>query len=182
MTIPTRARCLMLMEESRMPLHIQKHSLTVTEIACYVGDLLNGNGMRLDLGLVEAGALLHDIAKGRCIVTGENHAEVGGRMVRGWGYGSVAAIVESHVFITEELVRGPITEALVVNYSDKRVRHDEIVTLEERFLDLVERYAGTREHEAAIKKSLELSLRLEEKIFCNLSLEPGELLRLLPGT
>jgi putative nucleotidyltransferase with HDIG domain len=166
------------MEEVQMPPHIRRHSFTVAEVACYLASRLNENSVRMDLSLVESGALLHDIAKGRCIRTGENHAEVGAMMAREWGYLQIAPIIESHVHIDETFIREPVTEAVVVNYADKRVRHVEVVTLEDRFLDLMERYGKTPTHIAGMQKKLELFLRLEEMIFAHLSIQPDDLLEL----
>jgi hypothetical protein len=89
--------------------------------------------------------------------------------------------VEAHVFLEEAFLGGPLTESVLVNYSDKRVRHDEIVTLEERFEDLMDRYAKTPEHIVRMKKLLEVSRRLEEKIFDGLSIGPNGLLGLTFG-
>lgn len=178
MIIPTRTQCFALMEEVVMPDHIRMHSLTVAEVARFLTVRLNEDFVGLDPELVDAGALLHDIAKGRCIRTGENHAEVGGSMLREWGYISIAPIVESHVHICEDSVRAPLSEAIIVNYADKRVRHDEIVSLEDRFRDLVDRYGKSVEHADGIMKKLELFLRLEEKIFEPLAIGPEDLLGL----
>ncbi len=158
-----------------MPPHIRKHCTTVAAVALYLTGSLNGGPAPLNRDLVEAGALLHDIAKGKCIGTDEDHARLGGTMVRQWGYEAVAPIVEAHVFFDESLLHGPITESVLVNYADKRVRHDEIVTLEDRFADLMERYGKTPAHIGKMKKMLEVSRRLEEKIFDGLSIGPADL-------
>lgn len=178
MLIPTRTQCFSLMEDVAMPDHIRLHSLTVAEVARFLTARLNEDSVGLDPDLVDAGALLHDIAKGRCIRTGEDHAEVGGSMLREWGYLSIAPIVESHVHISEDSVSAPLNEAVIVNYADKRVRHDEIVTLEDRFHDLVARYGKSVEHADRIMKKLELFLRLEEKIFETLAIGPDAVLDL----
>ena len=38
-------------------------------------------------------------------------------------------------------------------YADKRARHDQFVTLEERFEDLLVRYGDTEEHRQGIRQS-----------------------------
>ena len=172
--IPTRDQCLSLMEQVHMPAHIRRHSLQVAEIAVYLGERLNQNSIRLNLPLLEAGALLHDLGKEHGIITGESHADVGGRMVREQGYPLLSPIVEEHVSLDWPRLLGPVTESLVVNYADKRVKHDEIVSLEERFDDLGTRYARTEEHKAILRNRLKLYLILEEKIFGHLTVIPAD--------
>ena len=174
MPFPSRDQCLSLMEQVCMQAHIQKHSFMVTEIALYLGRLLNRNGIRLNVDLLEAGALLHDIAKPRSIVTGERHAELGARMLEDWGYPEVAQIVREHVNMDPQFAGGPVTESVLVNYADKRVKHYEIVTLEERFTDLIARYARTEEHGALLNRKLSLYQVLERRIFFHLEITPVE--------
>jgi uncharacterized protein len=176
MLIPTREQCLRLMEKKRMPAHIQQHSFKVAQIAVYLGVQLNLQGARLKLPLLEAGGLLHDIAKEHCLRTGENHAAVGGAMVSELGYPSLAPIVEQHISIDPADLDRPFREALIVNYADKRVKHAEVVSLEQRFGDLTERYGHTEERKARIQRNLDLFLQLESKIFGGLSFRPDQVM------
>jgi uncharacterized protein len=164
------------MEENHMPAHIQEHSCKVAQIAVLLGSQLNACGTRLALNLLEAGGLLHDIAKERCLRTGENHAKVGGDMLRASGYPLLAPIVEEHITINPPDLDRPFRESLIVNYADKRVRHTEVVSLTERFDDLADRYAHTPESKARLRRNLELFLQLEGKIFGGLAIRPDDLL------
>ncbi len=174
MIIPTRNECLSLMHETSMPLHIQKHCLMVTAIAVYLGARLKDNGIELNMELIEAGALLHDIAKPQSLTTGERHNELGAKMVLDWGYLQIAPIVREHVFLDMERATGPFTEALIVNYSDKRVKHDRIVTLEERFEDLIVRYTKTPEQGIMLRERMRLYTILEARLFERLTISPTE--------
>lgn len=178
MLIPTRDQCLDLMARERMPHHIQRHSKVVTRVALYLSRQLNRNGVRLNLDLVESAGLLHDIAKARCIETGENHASVGAQMLQKWGYPLLAPIVEEHISFDPASLKEPLTESLIVNYADKRVKHDEIVTVEDRFHDLIERYAKTQEVREILLEKLNQYLLLEQKIFEHISVEPADLVHL----
>jgi len=181
MTIPTRSQCLALMAQSRMPEHIRKHSITVARVAVWLGHLLNQNSVRLDLKLLEAGALLHDIAKAESLATRERHEDLGARMLESWGYPLLSPIVREHVILEASALAGPITESLVVNYADKRVKHDQIVPLDDRFSDLIGRYAKTGEHRSWLQAKFELYLLLEAKIFEHLSVTPEDLAGLCPA-
>jgi uncharacterized protein len=178
MMIPTRSQCLALMEQTQMPEHIQKHSITVAHVAVFLGGLLNQNGVRLNLGLLEAGALLHDIAKARTLSTGQRHEDLGAGMLESWGYAMLSPLVREHVILESSALLGPITESLVVNYADKRVKHDQIVPLKDRFYDLIGRYAKTSEHRTWLRTKFELYLLLESKIFEHLTISPKDLGRL----
>jgi uncharacterized protein len=163
------------MKKNCMPTHIQRHSFIVANIALVVGGELHARGIRLNLDLLLAGGLLHDIAKAHCLNTGQNHAVVGGEMVREMGYPLLAEIVESHIAIHPTDLEFPFSESLLVNYADKRVKHDQVVTLEDRFGDLADRYGHTPERKTRLQKNLDLYLQLENRLFENLSLQPPDL-------
>jgi len=155
-----------------MPLHIQKHSILVTEIALFLSKLLNRNGTKLDLTLVEAGGLLHDIAKAQSLSSGKRHEKLGAKLLHDWGYVRLASIVQDHVSLDLIRLNGPITESLMVNYADKRVKHDQVVTLEERFFDLIDRYARTPEHQIHLQQRFRQYSVLEQRIFDHLTIRP----------
>jgi uncharacterized protein len=178
MIIPTRSQCLELIEQVGMPEHIKEHSFVVARIALYLGSLLNQNSLCLNLQLLEAGALLHDIAKARTLATGERHEDVGARMLEDRGYAMLSSIVKEHVVLDASVLLGPVTESLLVNYSDKRVKHDQVVSLKDRFSDLICRYAKTKEHRGWLLEKSNLYLRLESKIFEHLAITPSDLTQL----
>jgi uncharacterized protein len=169
---PTPRQCLTLMREAGMPLHIQRHSRMVAAISVTVARLLNESGLTLNIEIVHAGALLHDIAKIKSLQTGGDHSKAGAEMLEELGFLQLALIVREHITLDLQRVNGPLTESLVVNYADKRVKHDEIVTIDSRFKDLMERYAMTEEQRARMVKRLKLYQRLEKKIFDRLSIDP----------
>jgi putative nucleotidyltransferase with HDIG domain len=155
-----------------MPDHIRRHSLLVTEVALFLAHGLNGNGSKLDLGLIEAAALLHDIGKISSFDTGEDHAVLGAQMLEGIVDPAIAGIVGEHISLDASQVAGPITESLLVNYSDKRVRHDQVVSIEERYRDLIARYAKSPSNEQFLRKKLGLYVELERTIFSHLTIAP----------
>lgn len=172
MGIASRAECLELLRRFNMPDHIVRHSLLVTKLALFLAAGLNNNGSRLDLRLIEAGALLHDIGKMPSLQTGENHALVGAGMLDGLVDPSVARIVGEHISLDISQVDGPVTESLLVNYSDKRVRHDQVVSVEDRYDDLIARYAKSPSHEELLRRKLDLYRELEHTIFSHLPIAP----------
>src|SRR5208283_426443 len=97
MLIPSRTECLELLRQFDMPHHIRRHSLLVAEVALFVAAGLNRNSSRLDLRLLEAAALLHDIGKMSSLKTGEDHAALGARMLDGIVDPAVSRIVYEHI-------------------------------------------------------------------------------------
>jgi len=174
MLIPSRTECLELLQRFDMPHHIRRHSLLVAEVALFLAARLNRNSSRLDLRLIEAAALLHDIGKASSLLTGGDHAALGAHMLDGIVHPDVSRIVEEHISLVPSQVAGPITESLVVNYSDKRVMHDRVVSVEERYEDLIVRYAKGPSHEQILRRKLDLYSALETTVFSHLSIAPHD--------
>ena len=174
--IPTKEECLNVMKKYNMLENIVSHSLLVNSVALYLSEELNKRGENLNLLKVQAGALLHDITKTRSIETGEDHANTGSVLLKMLGYNPISEIVRQHVIINDTVNLPSVSEIEVVYYADKRVKHEEVVTLEERFNDLRKRYATTKEKESAINLLEKQSKELEEKIFSRLDMTPDVLL------
>jgi len=147
----------------------------VARVAGAMGEALNQKGGKLKLPLILAGALLHDIAKTRSVREGGNHVAMGRKMVLEMGYPEVAWLVGSHVDLGPEIAN-TIDEATVVNYGDKRVEHDKVVPLRERFEALVTRYGKTAEDRVRFQQMYGNMERLEKQIFGRISLSPDDLI------
>ena len=158
--IPDRKTCLQMMDNYDMLPNIKDHSILVADLAIIIGRQLNKNGSELDLDLIEAAALLHDITKTKSIKTGENHCKSGGKLLRNLGYQRISEIVEQHVL--PDKIEGNVSEEEVVCYADKRILHDKIVSLDERFEYLLERY-GKNEKSVSFVNEARLKLLVIEK-------------------
>ena len=182
MPIPSLEECLALMDSHGMLPNIREHSFRVSQVAVFLGEALAAAGYSLQLPLIEAGALLHDLGKTPCLGTGHNHALWGAEILRDLGFQEVAQVVAEHVYLEPgNGGSGFFREAEVVNYADKRVLHDQVVTLSHRFADLKERYGRTPEARARIAVNQANTLVLEEKLFAPLKLAPDDLLQLNHG-
>lgn len=179
--IPSVDECLHLMERHEMMPNIRRHSLMVARVAVIMGEALNKKKGHLNIALIVAGALLHDIAKTQSLREGGNHVEMGRKIVLEMGYPEVAWIVGRHVDSGSEIAK-TIDEAAVVNYSDKRVQHDKVVPLEERLKDLVTRYGKTPKKSARLQEMATNIERLEKEIFSRISLSPDDLKSMVQGT
>ena len=91
---------------------------SVARVALCLGENLVAHFPELNMVLIEAGALLHDIAKTECIKTKGNHIQWED-MVRAMGYDRVARIVSLHVRLEDEYyLNGKLDEAVLVHYAD----------------------------------------------------------------
>ncbi len=182
--IPNRETCLKILRENGVPEHIINHSLTVERVALFIAreinTITNRDDNKLDYDLISAGALLHDIAKIKAMEEGEHHGELGEKMVKEMGFPKVADSVKQHIRLDSYDKMGEITEEEVINYADKRVTHDSVVSMSERFSDIRHRYGkDSRVILARIEKSRKLTLIIEERIFEGLPFTPDDLLILM---
>jgi len=162
---PTRDHCLELMDRFDMKPNIRAHSITVCNIALAIGEAVRARGVDVDLPLVEAGALLHDITKTRSLKTREDHAQTGRVLLEELGFPRTGEIVGQH-----NLPKAPpdrLTPAEIVSYSDKRVVHDRPVTLDDRFAYLLQTYGeipNAARFFAVIRRRMEAIERKIERV------------------
>jgi len=177
---PSIDQCKAWMDSYEMLDNIRAHSYLVARVAELLVDELNRVGKTPDVAdkqLVIAGGLLHDIAKTLCIRTGCHHARVGREICQEIGYPHLGELVEEHVYLknfTSELYKEGLFGAKeIVNYADKRVRHDEIVSLSERLSYILERYGhGDPAREKLIRKNFSFTTELEQFLFSFLDFSP----------
>jgi len=177
--IPSVAQCFRLMEEYRMLANIRNHSIIVARIATRLAEELRGDGHELLLPLVVASALLHDIGKTACLDSDRDHAAYGREICLAHGLDKLAEIVGDHVRFRDNSL-GTFSEYDIVFYADKRVNHDQVVSLEEREIYILERYGRNDPHRLAIIREHCRSWRLvEERLFTRLKFAPAELAGLI---
>jgi putative nucleotidyltransferase with HDIG domain len=157
--------------------NIVAHSIQVCRVGMCLVDHLKLPDSRLNGQLVQAAALLHDITKTRSFKTEENHAQTGEQVLTDFGYPQVGDLVRQHVRLDNYSETQHLSEAVIVNYADKRVLHDRIVSLDERMGYILERYGTRREHKHRIQLLWEKTAALEEHIFKHLPFSPDDLNR-----
>lgn len=172
-TIPSRTECLKLMDQFEMLDNIKSHSLKVARAAeTIITSLIEviPSSQLPEKQLVIAGALLHDIAKTPCLKDGCQHSELGAEICKELGYENLAEIVKEHVILSDysstQCHSGYFRAKEIVYYADKRVKHDQVVTLEDRLMYIISRYSKGDAHiETHIKKNFETALDLEKALF-----------------
>ena len=96
-------------------------------------------------------------------------------MLTDLGYPEIGSIVRQHVILDSYEADTPITEEEIVNYSDKRILHDRIVSLARRMEYIQNRYCIKKRFADLFEIMKTNTLGLEKKLFKPLDLEPDEL-------
>jgi len=152
--VPPRAECLRLLDEWRVPAHIRRHSVAVAAVAARMGTALNEAGAWLNLGLLEAAALLHDVCRQE-----PAHAAAGAALLRASGLPRVAGIVAGHMDPPRALGAVPDERALLY-LADKLVREDRVVPLADRLAGTLERVGADEQAKAVARRRLEAAMRI----------------------
>ena len=175
MKIPTKNACFRLIQRMKMMSHILDHSTQVCRVAMCLATHLKGNPVCINLRLVQAAALLHDITKTRSFKTGENHASTGAELLTDLGYPDVGNIIRQHVSLDSYFESELPKEVEIVNYADKRVLHDKIVRLEQRKAYIFKKYGKSMEDKNRLERLWENTAMLEQWIFRFLPFSPQDL-------
>jgi uncharacterized protein len=158
--IPSPETTMEILEKYRVPPHILLHSEMVRKVALAIAACLETAGLPLDSAAVDRASLLHDLCKMDALQSGKDHALMAQEELNRLGYPFIGEIVGQHV----RLKTLDINEAMVVNYADKRVMHDRIVSLSDRFEDLMARYGTDDARKERIRTHYQDILRVEEII------------------
>lgn len=162
--IPRREDCDALWERYAMLDNIRAHSEKVAAFALALALHAKERGLNVQPEAVLAAGLLHDLAKTYTIHHGGNHAQLGAAWVmRETGNGPIAQAVLAHVFWPwgEDADNDALFMPLAILYADKRVMHDSYVQLDQRFEDLLVRYAVNDYVRTKIERSHEQGKRVE---------------------
>ena len=182
--IPSIKECFEFHDRFEMLDNIRAHSCVVARVAEALVDGLHRTGKSPgplpDKEEVIVGALLHDIAKTLCINTDCRHAEVGRQICLELGYPELSEIVAEHVvlknFAADCYARGIFGTKEMVFYADKRVRHDQVVSLDGRLEYILERYGDNNPvKEQLIRHNFNKTIDLEKYLFRFLDFLPMEL-------
>ncbi len=163
--IPTSEQCIQVLSDYHVPVRVQQHCRLVARVAVFLAQLLNSKGYGLDVPVIEAAALLHDIAR-----TERDHAVVGADILLYKGFVEIADIVRQHMKPDPE-EQGRISEVTVIYLADKYVGDDGIVALEQRFMEKMNVFYEDPEALKSIEENYRTALVLhdimEKEIRCS---------------
>lgn len=158
-----------LLKKYRVPKHIQAHMLKVALVSVFIGKKIQETGEKVDLTKLRQAALLHDMMKlcdfkelnlqyfdptetctaedlqfWRDLIkscSSKGHITAAYEVLKELGENELAEIVKKHRFASLIDNDKPVTwEEKILYYADKRVRHDQIVSIAERLEDGQKRY------------------------------------------
>ena len=204
MKLPTEEEIVQLHKYYRTPGHVLKHVQAVKKVVLYLATELNKKGENYNLELLGIAAELHDIGKpltfkrleqgkaekfGWDPVPEENfdfweeerkkfpidylHAQIGAEILK--DYSELAEVVGNHAI--KQIFKFDLSkEAILLNYADK-IAMTNVVTLEERFVYLKEKYGphDKEESERVVAKYKEI----EKEIFDKLGFPAEELVEIV---
>ncbi len=186
------------------PIHVRKHCQKVGEVAATIGEAFVKKGILVDLNLIKTAGQLHDMARvcdfnkldrsvfqeevtdekweawvhQRAAFEGQHHADIAHADLLKDGFKKTAEVIRLHNslrILKEPEAYHEYLEAALVYYADKRVKHDQVVDLAERFRDARERNGGGDEaKEALYRRAQEKKCGLEEWIFGQVEMKAEE--------
>ena len=174
--IPGNEECFRMMDKYQMLDNIKSHSLVVANVAYFISTSLLDAGINISIEKVVAGALMHDIGKTLSLKTGQDHSKIGKQICLENDFDEISVIVAEHVRLKNHSMNERFFEKEIVFYSDKRVNHDKVVSLDERLAYILERYGkGNEERCRAIKDNFVQCKEVEKKLFSRLGFSADRL-------
>ena len=198
---PDKAKNLLI--KFRLPKHIIAHINKVTHVAETICDAYLIKGYKLDKNAVVCGSLLHDLMRVIDITGGAyaelcnhskkedikmwdklkkkyqntDHSVAGCKYLNSKGERKIALIVKKHKFdaVIDPVCYPKSLEEKITTYADKRVLHNKIVSLKERFQDGEIRYNPKHENMEIQTKIQKRYFILEKELFENIDLKPCDI-------
>lgn len=156
--IPTPAEAEALLAIEKVPPQGLAHARGVAAVAEALARALNAAGADLDVPLVKAAALLHDVAKGK-----PHHEAAGGALLTSLDFAVAAPIVAGHrdCVLADD---APLTENEIVYLADKFVFGRWLVPVAARFGQKLDLFTDDPEASAAIARRRENALRVLARV------------------
>ena len=192
-----------LLRKYRVPFHIQAHMKKVAAVSLFIGTQLQDSGQKVDLTILRQAALLHDILK-LCdfkelnlqyfqkspskkdkafwtelikSCSHKGHIQAAYELFMDIGEPQIASIIKKHRFncLIEKNEKPTTWEEKILYYADKRVKHDQVVSIQERLEDGRKRYfpdGHIPKEDAQIEKAL---YKLEQELCNHAKIHPEEI-------
>ena len=157
--IPSKEEALALLDihQHNNPL-ARAHALKVASVAVFIGQTLCSAGQKVNVSLIEAAGILHDIAKGHA-----HHARKGAQLIAANGFQSVAVVAGQHMDLIFNPLAG-IHEAEVIYLADKMVSGSSIVQLEKRLRRKKEQFSNNPEALERMAFRMNQAIRIQQAI------------------
>ena len=193
--LPGPGECRALLARHHAPAPVVAHAETVAVVAGRLGAALRAAGVCLDLRLLEAAALTHDIARAAAAPAGAHlqagahvqagarpgahaqagaHAAAGAALLDTEGYPRVAAVIRHHMDLPAA-ESGEPGEVELLYLADKLTLGAEIVSLDHKEACAIERCAGDKDALAGARRRLADARAVARRVE-DLTRRPAELI------
>ena len=182
MSIPSRSQAAQILVGFDPPEWLATHCAAVADVAAFLARAIAARNHAIDVTLVEAAALLHDVDKAfrdDQPLKSLGHGTAGAAWAREQAHDEIAAAIyghpvsrladDDHYFVW---VSSATVEERVVAYADKRAMQD-VVSLDERFAEWVERHGDTEE----MRRARERAEALEQEVCAAAGISPTDVRR-----
>lgn len=166
---PYRTACLAVLREYGTPPHVVGHCKAVAAVGYTMAKALNAAGHRLDLGLILAAGLLHDMAR-----VEEKHELVAADYCAAMGWEQEADVIRVHMTYDQYSDVAHLTETDIICLADRTVIEDRYAGLDRRMEYIVAKAHrnGHGEYEPFIRRKMgeakKLIADIEAQIGCSL--------------
>ncbi len=187
------------------PLHVRAHAKKVTDVAMQVAQAFVDVDEIVKMDQIYTACMLHDMNRVcdfkelnrdrfeeevtdekwnrwlemRAQYKDMHHADISAQILNERGFTETAELIRLHksINIVQEPDSYDTLEKQIIYYADKRVKHDEIVDLVERFRDGRARYEkfDSIDNRELFDEVEEKTQQLEKELFEGLKISPGEI-------
>lgn len=173
--IPTEVQAKKLWDKYNLPQQKRRHVELVSKVARFLASKINEP---INLPLLIAGALLHDIDKAAQKLPGERHPDAAVRILKEEGTPEVANLVKTHPLhaILDPSIAPKSWEEKLLYLSDKMVKF-EIITVDERF-KLWNGEHLVPDAQEILNETYPKVKELEEEIFHLMGIKPNDVAKL----
>lgn len=182
-----------LYKEYQTPAHVIDHCKKVEFVAKEIAEQYLKKGVNLDYESLYYACLLHDVLriidfnpgngylkmqkKLKAKYPNMNHSQAAYQLLSEMGEYKIANIIKKHAFdgIIMDENQPFILEEKIMTYADKRVLHDDIVSLQERFEDGKKRYNPENKNPKRQNKIYKMYFHLEKELFDDIAINPEDI-------
>lgn len=158
---PTIEECQALWNQYETPLHIRKHCSAVAQVAYAIGSELNKHGANLNLELILAAGMCHDVVR-----LTDRHDLEGARVMREHGYNQEADIIQVHMLYGKFSPVKFVDETDMVCLGDRTVIENKYVGIEPRYEYIINKAIRNGHPDVApfIREKMEDVIRFADEI------------------
>lgn len=157
--LPSADQAMYILEWNGVGEDIVKHCAAVEKLAAELAQAASRKGFSVDIRLVQAAALLHDVER----KTGADHAQQASELLTRLEYPKVAWVVGEHMELSEQAIEG-LDERAIVYLADKLVAGDKRVTIAGRRKTMLDKFSGNKAAADAINKRFDDARKVLDRL------------------